>query len=36
MTGDNFKYYSFVDKGLGAYEDSKEYKNKGKKLAKDD
>jgi hypothetical protein len=36
MTGDNFKYYSFVDKSLSAYEDSKKYKNKSKKLSKDD
>ena len=25
MTGDNFKYYSFVDKALSAYDDSKKY-----------
>lgn len=34
MTGDNFKYYSFVDKSLSAYEDSKNIKIRAKNCRK--
>lgn len=36
VADDNIDLYSFVDKALEVYEDSRKYKNKGKKLSKDD